>query len=61
MSKKWTLAGGILWIAGLAVFIIGLNLEAPAKDWMTIGGTVAFLIGLGLYGVRWMKQKEQKP
>ena len=60
MSKKWTVTGGILWIAGLAVFIIGLNLNGPTKDWMTVTGTIAFLIGLGIYGVRWIKQKDEK-
>ena len=55
--KKLTIAGGALWIIGLAVFIIGLNMTGNTKEWMTIGGSVAFLAGLGMTGVVWMKKK----
>ena len=55
--KKLTIAGGALWIIGLAVFIIGLNMTRNTKEWMTIGGSAAFLAGLGMTGVVWMKKK----
>ena len=57
--KKWTVAGGTLWIAGLAVFITGLNLEGSAKDWMTIAGSIVFLAGLGITGAVWMKTRNE--
>ena len=55
--KKLTIAGCTLWIIGLAVFIIGLNMTGNTKEWMTIGGSAAFLAGLGMTGVVWMKKK----
>ena len=57
--KKWTAAGCILWIIGLAVFIIGLNLEGNTREWMTIAGSIAFLAGLGISGAVWMKNKKE--
>ena len=55
--KRWTVAGCVLWIVGLAVFIIGLNLEGNVKDWMTIAGSIIFLAGLGITGAVWMKNR----
>ena len=55
--KKLTIVGGALWIIGLAVFIIGLNMTGNTKEWMTISGSAAFLAGLGMTGVVWMKKK----
>ena len=57
--KRWTVAGGLLWIVGLVVFIIGLNLEGNAKDWMTIAGSIVFLAGLGITGAVWMKARNE--
>ena len=58
MNQKWTAAGCILWIVGLAGFIIGLNLEGNARGWLETGGTILFLIGLGITGVIWLRQKK---
>ena len=55
--RKLTAAGCVLWITGLGVFIVGLNMTGNTKEWMTIGGSVAFLAGLGMTGVVWMKKK----
>lgn len=55
--RKWTAAGCCLWIIGLAVFIIGLNLDGNTKEWMTIAGSITFLAGLGISGAVWMKNK----
>ena len=54
--KKLTMTGCVLWIAGLAVFITGLNLEGNVKEWMTVIGSIAFLAGLGITGAVWMKK-----
>ena len=56
--KKWTIAGCVLWIIGLAVFITGLNLEGNVKEWMTVLGSIAFLAGLGITGAVWMKKNK---
>ena len=55
--RKWTAAGCLLWIAGLAAFIIGLNLTGSAKEWTTVIGSIAFLAGLGIVGVVWLKTR----
>ena len=55
--KKMTIIGCILWIAGLAAFIIGLNLSGSVKEWMTVAGSIVFLAGLGITGAVWMKKK----
>ena len=59
-EKIWTAAGCGLWIAGLAVFIAGLNLDGCTGSWMTVAGSIAFLIGLGITGALWMKRKKEE-
>ena len=57
--RKWTVAGCGLWIIGLAVFIIGLNLSENTKEWLTVAGSILFLAGLGITGALWMKTKKE--
>ena len=57
--RKLTLAGSVLWIIGMAAFIIGMNLTGDVKEWMSVGGSVAFFIGLAIMGVVWMKTKNK--
>ena len=45
-QKEWTLTGCSLWIIGLILFIVGLNLEGDVKAWMNVAGSIVFLIGL---------------
>ena len=60
MSRKMVAAGCILWIAGLAAFIIGLNITGGTGQWLTIAGSAAFLVGLLIVGAdRLMKMKEE--
>lgn len=59
-EKIWTAAGCGLWIAGLAVFLIGLNLNGSVKDWMTVIGSIIFLAGLEITGALWMKRKKKE-
>ena len=59
-GKNWTIAGCGLWIIGLAVFIIGLNLSGNIRGWMTTLGSIAFLAGLGITGALWMKRKKDE-
>ena len=58
--KKLTIAGGALWIIGLALFITGLNLTGSTKEWMTVIGSIAFLAGLGMLGIVWAKKKKDE-
>ena len=57
--RKWTVAGCGLWIIGLAVFIIGLNLSGNTKEWLTVAGSILFLAGLGITGAHWKKKKKE--
>ena len=57
MSKKLTLIACILWLAGLAAFIIGLNISGNTGKWLTLAGEIAFLIGLGLEGVLYFRKR----
>ena len=58
--RKWTAAGCSLWIAGLTVFIIGLNLNGRTREWLIIAGSICFLAGLGISGAVWMKKKQNE-
>ena len=55
--KKLTMAGCILWIVGLVVFIVGMNLTGETKELMKVIGSAVFILGLGITGVVWVKQK----
>lgn len=60
MQKKLTLIGCAMWIVGLAVSIIGLNLTGSERSWVCIAGNVVFLIGLGITGYVWVKKKKDE-
>ena len=61
MNRKLTVISCVLWIAGVTAAIVGLNLEGDTGTWMTVCGNIAFLVGLGLQGVIWLrKQREEK-
>ncbi len=52
--------GAGLWILGLILSIIGLNLHTPTGRWISIVGNITFLVGLGLEGVWWLKREKAK-
>lgn len=60
MHKKWTIAGCLLWIIGLAASIIGMNLQGDSGKWVSISGNIVFLIGLGITGAIWFKKKKDE-
>lgn len=55
--RKLTFTGCLLWIVGLIIFLVGFNLTGSTKEWITIAGSITFLIGLGINGYIWMKKK----
>ena len=59
-QKILTVTGCGLWIAGLAVFVTGLNLNGNTGSWMTVAGSIAFLTGLGITGALWLKHKRKE-
>ena len=58
--KKLTMAGCILWIVGLVVFIVGINLTNNVRETMMTLGSIVFIIGLGINGVVWVKRKNDE-
>ena len=57
MLRKWTAAGCVLWIAGLAAFLVGLNLQGDTGKWLQIIGNIVFLAGLGITGAAWFYRR----
>ena len=58
MERKLTVIGCVLWIVGLIVAIVGMNLAGDAKTWVSVIGNIAFLVGLGITGAVWLKRKK---
>ena len=54
MNKRLVLPGGILWVAGLAVSIVGMNIHTDTGRLITEIGSILFLLGLGIIGAAWM-------
>ena len=59
-KKKWAVTGYLLWIIGLIVFIVGINLTGDVKEWMSLAGTIAFMAGLGITGALWVIRKKEE-
>jgi len=60
MEKKLTVIGCAMWIIGLIVAIVGLNLTGDAKTWVSVIGNIVFLIGLGITGFVWLRKKKEE-
>ena len=62
MKKKLFLPGGILWVIGLVMSIVGMNLEGDAGTWVATIRNILFLVGLGIVGAAWMiaRKNEEK-
>ena len=60
MDRKLTVIGSVLWIAGLAAAIIGLNLTGTIVTVLSVCGNIAFLVGLGIMGVVWFRKRRSQ-
>lgn len=62
MDKRLVLPGGILWIAGLVLSIVGMNIRTDTGSLVAIIGNILFLVGLGIVGAAWLiaKKKEER-
>ena len=62
MNKRLVLPGGILWIAGLVISIVGMNIKTDTGSLIAIIGNILFLAGLGIVGAAWLmaRKKEEK-
>ncbi len=58
-NRKLALAGSCLWILGLILTVVGLNVTGDAGTWMTAVGGIIFLAGLMTEGVLWMQQRRE--
>lgn len=53
MERTLKILASLFWIIGLAVSIVGLNIKTDTGRWMSVAGSITFLIGLALQGVVW--------
>ena len=62
MNKRLILPGGILWIAGLVMSIVGMNIRTDTGSVIAVVGNILFLIGLGIVGAAWfiVRKKEDE-
>ena len=58
MNRKMTVIAAVLWLAGLAAFIIGLNIKTEAGKWLTVAGEILFFVGLALEGVLYVQKRK---
>ena len=61
MNKRLVLPGGILWIAGLVMSIVGMNIHTDTGSLIAVTGNILFLVGLGIVGAAWLiaRKKEE--
>lgn len=57
--RKIMLAGCVLWIIGLALTLIGLNVPGSSGSWMSVIGNILFFSGLFLVGLSWLLRRKQ--
>ncbi len=61
MDKRLVLPGSILWIAGLILSIVGMNIQSNTGKLLAVIGNVILFIGLGIVGAAWLiRQKKQE-
>ena len=60
MNKRLVLPGGILWIAGLVMSIVGMNIGTDTGKLVAVIGNILFLVGLGIVGAAWLAARGEK-
>ena len=60
MNKRLVLPGGILWIAGLVMSIIGMNINTGTGKLVAVIGNILCLSGLGIVGAAWLAARREK-
>ncbi len=60
MNKRLFLPGGILWLAGLVLSIVGMNLHGDTGKLVAVIGNILFLVGLGIVGAAWLMMRNRK-
>ncbi len=59
MNKRLMLPGCVLWLLGLVMSIVGMNIPDNAGKLVSVIGNILFLIGLGLVGAAWWIARRQ--
>ena len=59
MNKRLVLPGGILWIAGIILAIVGLNIRNDTGTLLSVIGNILFLVGLGILAAAWLIAKKE--
>ena len=60
MNKQLALPGGILWIIGLVMSIVGMNISTDTGKLVAVIGNILFLVGLGIVGAAWLAARGEK-
>ena len=60
MNKQLALPGGILWMIGLVMRIVGMNISTDTGKLIAVIGNILFLIGLGIVGAAWLAARGEK-
>ena len=58
MNRKLLVPGGILWIVGLIVSIVGMNIRSSTGTLVAVIGNILFLLGLGVVGAAWLMSRK---
>ena len=59
MNKRLILPGGILWIVGLILSIVGMNVHTDTGSLVSVIGNILFLNGLGIVGAAWLMARKK--
>ena len=59
MNKRLMLPGCILWLLGLVMSIVGMNIPDNAGKLVSMIGNILLLIGLGIVGAAWLIARRQ--
>ncbi len=61
MDRRLLLPGSILWIAGLVLSIVGMNIRSDTGKLLAVIGNIILFIGLGIVGAAWLiRQKKEE-
>lgn len=60
MNKRLVLPGGLLWIAGLIMSIVGMNIHTDTGKLVAVIGNILFLIGLGIVAAAWLMARKKE-
>ena len=60
MNRRLVLPGGILWVVGLVLSILGMNIRTDTGKLVAIIGNILFLVGLGIVGAAWLAARKNE-